>query len=51
MAASRAGTVRTKRWERVRSNPIMEAMHEHSPDHACGDKELQMPDFASYQWE
>ena len=40
-----------QRWERVRSNPIMEAMHEHSPDHACGDNELQMPDFASYQWE
>jgi hypothetical protein len=26
-------------------------MHEHSPDHACGDNELQIPDFASYQWE
>jgi len=32
-------------------NAIMAAMHEHSPDHACGDNELQMPDFASYQWE
>jgi len=40
-----------ERWERLRSNPIMEAMHEHSPDHACGDNELQIPDFASYQWE
>ncbi|MDB6157677.1 MAG: hypothetical protein JWO04_1383 [Gammaproteobacteria bacterium] len=40
-----------QRWQRVKSNPIMEAMHEHSPDHACGDNELQMPDFASYQWE
>ena len=29
----------------------MEALHEHSPDHACGDNELQIPDFASYQWE
>ena len=26
-------------------------MHEHSPDHACGENELQIPDFASYQWE
>lgn len=40
-----------QRWERMRSNPIMEAMHEHSPDHACGENELQMPDFATYQWE
>jgi sulfotransferase family protein len=39
------------RWERVRANPIMAAMHEHSPDHACGENELQIPDFASYQWE
>jgi hypothetical protein len=39
------------RWERMRANPIMEAMHEHSPDHACGENELQMPDFATYQWE
>jgi hypothetical protein len=39
------------RWERLRSNAIMEAMHEHSPDHACGDNELQIPNFASYQWE
>lgn len=40
-----------QRWERMRSNPIMEAMHEHSPDHACGENELQLPDFATYQWE
>jgi hypothetical protein len=40
-----------ERWERVKVNPIMAAMHEHSPDHACGDNELQIPDFASYQWE
>ena len=26
-------------------------MHEHSPDHTCGENELQIPDFASYQWE
>jgi hypothetical protein len=39
------------RWQRLRSNPIVEAMHEHSPDHACGDNELQIPDFATYQWE
>ena len=32
-------------------NKIMAAMHEHSPDHACGENELQIPDFASYQWE
>ena len=51
MAAIRAGTGRMQRWERMRSNAIMEAMHEHSPDHACGDNELQIPDFASYQWE
>lgn len=38
-------------WERMSANAIMAAMHEHSPDHACGDNELQMPDFASYQWE
>jgi len=38
-------------WERMRANPIMEALHEHSPDHACGENELQMPDFATYQWE
>jgi hypothetical protein len=38
-------------WERMRSNPIMEALHEHSPDHACGENELQMPDFSTYQWE
>ena len=32
-------------------NEILAAMHEHSPDHACGENELQIPDFASYQWE
>lgn len=40
-----------ERWLRLKSNPIMAAMHEHSPDHACGENELQIPDFASYQWE
>ena len=40
-----------QRWERMKVNPIMAAMHEHSPDHACGENELQIPDFASYQWE
>jgi Sulfotransferase family len=39
------------RWETLRQNRIMAAMHEHSPDHACGENELQIPDFASYQWE
>ncbi|HET9732332.1 MAG TPA: sulfotransferase [Acidimicrobiales bacterium] len=39
------------RWDAMRSNRIMAAMHEHSPDHACGENELQIPDFASYQWE
>ena len=38
-------------WERMRTNAIMEALHEHSPDHACGENELQMPDFSTYQWE
>jgi hypothetical protein len=38
-------------WDRMKANPIMAAMHEHSPDHACGENELQIPDFASYQWE
>ncbi len=38
-------------WERMRTNRIMEALHEHSPDHACGENELQMPDFSTYQWE
>ncbi len=38
-------------WERMRANPIMQALHEHSPDHACGENELQMPDFSTYQWE
>ncbi len=40
-----------QRWLRTSANPIMAAMHEHSPDHACGENELQIPDFASYQWE
>ncbi len=40
-----------ERWERMKANPIMAAMHEHSPDHACGENELQVPDFAGYQWE
>lgn len=35
----------------MKANPIMAAMHEHSPDHACGENELQIPDIASYQWE
>jgi len=39
------------RWEMLKQNEITAAMHEHSPDHACGDNELQVPDFASYQWE
>jgi Sulfotransferase family len=39
------------RWEQMSQNQIMAAMHEHSPDHACGENELQIPDFASYQWE
>jgi hypothetical protein len=38
-------------WSRMKQNEIMAAMHEHSPDHACGENELQMPDFSSYQWE
>jgi Sulfotransferase family len=38
-------------WQRMSQNPIMAAMHEHSPDHACGENELQMPDFTTYQWE
>jgi len=38
-------------WERMKQNAIMAAMHEHSPDHACGENELQMPDFTTYQWE
>lgn len=38
-------------WQKMSANPIMAAMHEHSPDHACGENELQIPDFASYQWE
>ena len=38
-------------WQRMRQNAIMATMHEHSPDHACGEDELQMPDFTSYQWE
>jgi hypothetical protein len=39
------------RWDTMRQIPILAAMHEHSPDHACGENELQIPDFASYQWE
>jgi hypothetical protein len=39
------------RWEAMSQNRIMAAMHEHSPDHACGENELQIPDFAGYQWE
>ena len=39
------------RWDAMSQNKIMAAMHEHSPDHACGENELQIPDFASYQWE
>ena len=39
------------RWEKMRSIEILAVMHEHSPDHACGENELQIPDFASYQWE
>jgi len=38
-------------WGQMKANPIMAAMHEHSPDHACGENELQIPNFASYQWE
>lgn len=40
-----------ERWQAMSQNKIMAAMHEHSPDHACGENELQIPDFASYQWE
>ncbi|KPM54381.1 hypothetical protein ACG83_20885 [Frankia sp. R43] len=39
------------RWQQLSRNEIFAAMHEHSPDHACGENELQVPDFASYQWE
>lgn len=39
------------RWEMMRQNQVMAALHEHSPGHACGENELQIPDFASYQWE
>jgi hypothetical protein len=39
------------RWQMMRGNEILAAMHEHSPDQACGENELQIPDFASYQWE
>lgn len=38
-------------WQRMKGSRIMAAMHEHSPDHACGENELQMPDFSTYQWE
>jgi hypothetical protein len=39
------------RWDAMSQNRIMAAMHEHSPDHACGENELQVPDFTGYQWE
>jgi hypothetical protein len=39
------------RWQMMSQNEILAALHEHSPDHACGENELQIPDFASYQWE
>lgn len=39
------------RWEAMSQDRIMAAMHEHSPDHACGENELQIPDFTTYQWE
>ena len=39
------------KWDMMRENRLMAAMHEHSPDHACGENELQIPDFSSYQWE
>src|SRR5262245_51574474 len=39
------------RWQMMQQNEILAALHEHSPDHACGENELQIPDFASYQWE
>lgn len=38
-------------WEMMAQNPVFAAMHEHSPGHACGENELQMPDFTTYQWE
>lgn len=38
-------------WDRMAQNQIMAAMHEHSPGHACGENELQMADFTTYQWE
>jgi hypothetical protein len=38
-------------WDRMKQNVLMAAMHEHSPDHACGENELQMADFTTYQWE
>ena len=41
----------SQRWERMKTNAILAALHEHSPDHACGENELQIPDFTSYQWE
>src|SRR5262245_18930776 len=39
------------RWQMMSQNEILAALHEHSPDHACGENELQIPDFARYQWE
>jgi len=38
-------------WQMMAQNPVFAAMHEHSPGHACGENELQMPDFTTYQWE
>jgi hypothetical protein len=34
------------RWDVMSQNRIMAAMHEHSPDHACGENELQITDFS-----
>ena len=48
---SALGRAPAARWELMSQNEVLAAMHEHSPDHACGENELQIPDFASYQWE
>lgn len=40
-----------ERWQALRGDGIRAAMHEQSPDHACGENELQLPDFAGYTWE
>jgi hypothetical protein len=40
-----------ERWQRLSENAVLAVMHEQSPDHACGENELQVPDFSSYQWE